>query len=82
MTWVVGGGVVAIGTAVFEEDAGDDTPTVLSGEDSLPWGVEAGVVVVIVEGVSEARFLAALILTFTVDGILSMTFDFCLSKFK
>jgi len=55
----VGGGVVAIG--VLGEDG---LPP--GKEDVLPWGRA------IVVGVSEARFLAALMRTFTVDGIFSI----------
>ena len=61
----MGGGVLAIG--VLGEDG---LPP--GEEDVLPWGVDVCVAVAIVVGVSEARFLAALMRTFTVDGIFSV----------
>jgi len=72
----VGGGVVAIGNDVLEALTadGEHGEVEVNGEVSLmpPWGVDAGVVVVIVVGVREARFLAALMRTFTVDGIFAI----------
>ena len=58
------------------EVAGEHGGVVLTGEDGLSWGT--GVVVVIVVGVREARFLAALMRTFTVDGIFAIIFLFTL----
>jgi len=57
-------------TVTCVEGAGEPGEVVFTGEEHLPWGVDAGVV--IVGGVREARFLAALMRTFTVDGIFTI----------
>ena len=75
---------IAGNAAAVDEVTGEDA--VFMGEVSLPCDVgvvaaeAAGAVVLIVVGMREVRFLAALIRTFTVDGILQN--GLCVSPFQ